>query len=84
MSDEVADYMGLWTLTRKFINSDAGYATMRANQENIRANSAASYSAFVEALLKWGRCQPGQEREPEIHHPARLDQDADAGGDVRQ
>jgi len=63
MSDEVADYMGLWTLTRKFINSDAGYATMRANQDNIRANSAESYSAFVEALLKWGRCQPGQERE---------------------
>jgi pimeloyl-ACP methyl ester carboxylesterase len=63
MSDEVADYMGLWTLTRKFINSDAGYATMRANQDIIRANSAESYSAFVEALLKWGRCQPGQEGE---------------------
>ena len=66
MSDEVADYMGLWTLTRKFINSDAGFATMRANQANIRANSAQSYSAFVEALLKWGRCQPGQEREPKF------------------
>jgi pimeloyl-ACP methyl ester carboxylesterase len=66
MSDEVADYMGLWTLTRKFINSDAGFATMRANQANIRANSAQSYSAFVEALLKWGRCQPGQKREPKF------------------
>ena len=66
MSDEVADYMGLWTLTRKFINSDAGFATMRANQANIRANSAESYSAFVEALLKWGRCQPGQEAEPKF------------------
>jgi pimeloyl-ACP methyl ester carboxylesterase len=66
MSDEDADYMGLWTLTRKFINSDAGFATMRANQANIRANSAQSYSAFVEALLKWGRCQPGQEREPKF------------------
>ena len=66
MSDEVADYMGLWTLTRKFINSDAGFATMRANQANIQANSAQSYSAFVEALLKWGRCQPGQEREPKF------------------
>jgi pimeloyl-ACP methyl ester carboxylesterase len=66
MSDEVADYMGLWTLTRKFINSDAGFATMRANQANIRTNSAQSYSAFVEALLKWGRCQPGQEREPKF------------------
>ena len=66
MSEEVADYMGLWTLTRKFINSDAGYATMRANQANIRANSAAMYSAFVEALLAWGRCQAGQEHEPKF------------------
>jgi pimeloyl-ACP methyl ester carboxylesterase len=66
MSEEVADYMGLWTLTRKFINSDPGYATMRANQANIQANSATSYSAFVEALLAWGRCQPGQEREPKF------------------
>ena len=37
---------------------------MRANQANIRANSAEHYSAFVEALLKWGRCQPRQEQEP--------------------
>jgi pimeloyl-ACP methyl ester carboxylesterase len=66
MSDEVADYMGLWTLTRKFINSDAGYAVMRANQANIRTNSAESYSAFVEALLRWGRCQPGQDQEPKF------------------
>ena len=66
MSDEVADYMGLWTLTRKFINSDAGYAVMRANQENIRKNPAETYAAFVEALLRWGRCQPGQEKEPKF------------------
>jgi pimeloyl-ACP methyl ester carboxylesterase len=66
MSDEVADYMGLWTLTRKFINSDAGYAVMRANQANIRTNSAEFYSAFVEALLRWGRCQPGQGHEPKF------------------
>ena len=64
MSEEVADYMGLWTLTRKFINSDAGYAVMRANQANIRANSADR--AFVEALLRWGRCQSGQEQEPKF------------------
>jgi pimeloyl-ACP methyl ester carboxylesterase len=66
MSEEVADYMGLWTLTRKFINTDAGYAVMRANQAKIRANSATMYRAFVEALLGWGRCQPGQEQEPKF------------------
>ncbi|MCC6777606.1 MAG: alpha/beta fold hydrolase [Hyphomicrobiales bacterium] len=66
MSDEVADYMGLWTLTRKFINSDAGYAVMRANQASIRNNTAETYSAFVEALLRWGRCQQDQESEPKF------------------
>ncbi len=66
MNSEVADYMGLWTLSRNFINSEAGYAVMRANQANILANSAQSYSAFLEALLAWGRCQPGQEKEPKF------------------
>jgi pimeloyl-ACP methyl ester carboxylesterase len=66
MSNEVADYMGLWTLTREFINSDEGYAQMKANQANIRKNSAELYLAFVEAVLAWGRCLPGQEKEPKF------------------
>jgi pimeloyl-ACP methyl ester carboxylesterase len=66
MSDEVADYMGLWTLTREFINSDEGFAQMKANQENIRRNSAEQYLAFVEALLAWGRCLEGQATEPKF------------------
>lgn len=66
MSDEVADYMGLWTMTRSFINSDEGYAQMKANQTNIRNNSTELYLAFVEAVLAWGRCLPGQENEPKF------------------
>jgi pimeloyl-ACP methyl ester carboxylesterase len=66
MSDEVADYMGLWTLTREFINSDEGYAQMKANQANIKRNSADLYLAFVESVLAWGRCLPGQEQEPKF------------------
>jgi pimeloyl-ACP methyl ester carboxylesterase len=66
MCDEVADYMGLWTLTREFINSDEGYAQMKANQANIRQNSAELYRAFVECVLAWARCLPGQENEPKF------------------
>jgi pimeloyl-ACP methyl ester carboxylesterase len=66
MSDEVADYMGLWTLTRGFINSAEGYAQMKANQANIRNNPAELYLAFVETVLAWGRCLPGQENEPKF------------------
>ncbi len=66
LGDEVADYMGLWTLTRDFINSDEGYAQMKANQANIRRNSPELYLAFVETVLAWGRCLPGQENEPKF------------------
>jgi pimeloyl-ACP methyl ester carboxylesterase len=66
LGDEVADYMALWTLTREFINSDEGYAQMKANQQNIRRNSSELYLAFVEALLAWDRGLPGQENEPKF------------------
>ena len=66
LGEEVADYMALWTLTREFINSDEGFAQMQANQQNIKRNSSELYLAFVEALLAWGRCLPGQEHEPKF------------------
>jgi pimeloyl-ACP methyl ester carboxylesterase len=60
MNQDVADYMGLWTMTREFVNSDAGFAQMRANQEIIKRNSAELYLAFVKSVLAWGRCLPEQ------------------------
>jgi pimeloyl-ACP methyl ester carboxylesterase len=66
MSDEVADYMGLWTMTREFVNSDTGYAQMKANQAIIKQNSSELYLAFVHSVLAWGRDLPGQEGEPKF------------------
>lgn len=66
MSDEVADYMALWTLTRGFINSDEGFRQMKLNQEIIRRNAAELYLAFVRSVLAWGRALPGQEHEPKF------------------
>jgi pimeloyl-ACP methyl ester carboxylesterase len=63
MSEEVADYMGLWTMTREFVNSDEGYAQMKANQAIIKRNSSDLYLAFVRSVLAWGRDLPGQEHE---------------------
>lgn len=64
MNEEVADYMGLWTMTREFVNSEAGYQQMKANQAIIRRNPSDLYLAFVRSVLAWGRALPGQEREP--------------------
>lgn len=66
MSEEVADYMGLWTMTREFVNSDEGYAQMKANQEIIKRNSSELYLAFVRSVLAWGRKLPGQENDEEF------------------
>lgn len=62
-SQEVADYMGLWTMSREFINSDAGYQQMLANQTIIKKNSPELYLSFVTSVLAWGRSLPEQKGE---------------------
>ncbi len=64
MGEELADFMGLSTMTREFMETDEGLAIMRANQENIRANPPELYTAFLDSILWWGRRLPGQEAEP--------------------
>jgi len=66
LNAEVADYMGLWTLSREFVNSDMGYEQMLANQKIIQQNSSDIYLEFVRSVLAWGRCLPGQENEPKF------------------
>lgn len=63
MSEELADFMGLSTMTREFMETDEGLAIMQANQANIQSNSPELYTAFLDAILNWGRRQPGQEGE---------------------
>ena len=64
MGEEIADFMGLSTMTREFMATDAGLQVMRANQANVRNNSPELYHAFLESILWWGRRLPGQEKEP--------------------
>lgn len=64
MGEEIADFMGLFTMTREFMESEAGLAAMRANQASIRNNSPELYTAFLDAILWWGRRLPDQAGEP--------------------
>ncbi len=64
MGEEIADFMGLFTMTREFMATDAGLAVMQANQANVRNNSVDLYYAFLNSILWWGRRLPGQENEP--------------------
>ncbi len=64
MGEEIADFMGLSTITREFMETEAGLQLMHVNQANIRNNSAELYTAFLDSILWWGRRLPGQEKEP--------------------
>jgi len=63
MGEELADFMGLSTMTRDFMETEDGMAAMQANQQNIRNNSPELYTAFLDATLWWGRKLPDQEEE---------------------
>jgi pimeloyl-ACP methyl ester carboxylesterase len=64
MGEEIADFMGLSTMTREFMETEAGLKVMQANQANIQNNSPELYIAFLDSILYWGRKMPGQEKEP--------------------
>jgi pimeloyl-ACP methyl ester carboxylesterase len=64
MGEEIADLMGLSTMTREFMATEAGFEVMRANQANVSNNSPQFYTAFLDSILWWGRRLPGQESEP--------------------
>ena len=64
MGEELADFMGLSTMTREFMETEEGLAVMRANQEGVRANAPELYTAFLDSILHWGGRLPGQAPRP--------------------
>src|ERR1700730_5605462 len=64
MGEEIADFMGLSTMSREFMDTDAGLAVMSANQANVRNNSPELYNAFLNSILWWVRRLPNQQNEP--------------------
>jgi pimeloyl-ACP methyl ester carboxylesterase len=64
MGEEIGLFMGLFTLTREFMETEGGRAVMQANQATVRANSAELYTAFIDSILWWARRLPGQENTP--------------------
>lgn len=61
MGPEVADFMGLSTMTREFMATDHGLQAMRDNQATILRHAPALYTEFLDATLGWGRQLAGQE-----------------------
>jgi pimeloyl-ACP methyl ester carboxylesterase len=64
MGEEMAEFMGLWIMSREFIDSEAGFAVLEANKENVKKNSPDLYVRFLDAILRLGRRGPGQPIPP--------------------
>jgi len=64
MGEEIADHMGLWTLSRQFMETEEGGAIMEANKIAVRKNAPDVYMALIKSILHFGRKLPGQEKEP--------------------
>ena len=64
MGEEIALFMGLFTLSREFMETQEGRAVMQANEATVRSNSAELYTAFIDSILWWARRLPGQESAP--------------------
>ncbi len=64
MGEEIADFMGLFTMSREYLDSDAGFKVMQGNQVLLKNNSPDLYQAFLDTILWWGRKMPGQENTP--------------------
>jgi pimeloyl-ACP methyl ester carboxylesterase len=65
MGDELAEFMGLWIMTRDFIETEAGERVLESSKQNVKNNSPELYARFLDAILRMGRRIPGQP-EPEL------------------
>jgi pimeloyl-ACP methyl ester carboxylesterase len=61
MGEEMAEFMGLWIMTREFIDSDEGQLVLEASKKNVQQNPADLYIKFLDSILRLGRRVPGGE-----------------------
>ena len=61
MGEEMAEFMGLWIMTREFIDSEDGQKVLEASKKNVQQNSPDLYIRFLDSILRLGRRIPGGE-----------------------
>jgi pimeloyl-ACP methyl ester carboxylesterase len=66
MDEVLANHMMLWTLSRRFIETERGKRAADALLQSVRRNTPALYASFLRAILEFGRVLPGQEGEPKV------------------
>lgn len=60
LGDVMASHVSMWTLGRTFLGSAEGRAQMEKLFASVRKNSPERYRAFIQTILRFGRCEPDQ------------------------
>lgn len=84
MGAAIQDHVVLWTLGRRFLATERGQAVADAIRRGISSNDAQMYTAFLEAILDFGRVTPDTaglptytERLRDVRVPTQLTVGAD-------
>lgn len=66
LGDVMASHVSMWTLGRTFLGTAEGRAQMDKLFASVRKNTPERYRAFIETLLRFGRCEPDQAGLPKL------------------
>ena len=66
LGDLMASHVSMWTLGRTFLASAEGRAQMEKLFASVRKNSPQRYRAFIQTILRFGRCEPDQAGLPKL------------------
>jgi aminoacrylate hydrolase len=66
LGDVMASHVSMWTLGRSFIATAEGRAQMEKLFASVRKNSPERYRAFIQTILRFGRCEPDQAGLPKL------------------
>lgn len=61
MGEILADFMSMSSMTREFMDTEAGQQVIAATLRDVKANPPDYYVAFVDAVLRWGGRLEGAE-----------------------
>lgn len=66
LGDVMASHVSMWTLGRSFLATPEGRAQMEKLFASVRKNTPQRYRAFIETILRFGRCDPDQVGLPKL------------------
>ncbi len=66
LGDLMASHVSMWTLGRTFFASAGGRAQMEKLFASVRKNTPERYRAFIQTILRFGRCEPDQLGLPKL------------------